>query len=312
MVVSYVLPIIALSTKQPWVNVNYFDYLTHIIPITFVYLLLILWLKEHSWLRPKNVDIISWQSILFQFARWPWALLGILEGIIYALINREPQFSVTPKGKRESRHLDIKILLPYIFIAMTSGAVALFTDHAGFANGYYFFAVFNTIIYTLIIILVISLHLHENHRMGHVYEHRNWIPKFAVGASFIAFAWFLIVWRGDVALSIFTGRIDYSDAKSISLDNDKTVKPAPYAPTSLASILGFPVENIPTDISSTEIPIITKYTVLNGDSLWSISNLFYGYGREWRKIRNANKDQIGFLITGEQTLLRDGMILDIP
>jgi hypothetical protein len=225
---------------------------------------------------------------------------------------------VTPKGKRESRHLDIKILLPYVFIAITSGAVALFTDHAGFANGYYFFAVFNTIIYTLIIILVISLHLHENHRMGHIYEHRNWIPKFAVGASFIAFAWFLIVWRGDVALSIFTGKIDYSDVTSVSTDNHETVNPTLHTPMSLASILGFPDVSTSSDqigkvgYPSTEIPVITEYTVLKGDSLWSISNSFYGYGREWRKIRDANKDQIGFSVNGEQTILRDGMILDIP
>ena len=35
-----------------------------------------------------------------------------------------------------------------------------------------------------------------------------------------------------------------------------------------------------------------SYTVKNGDCLWNISKKFYGKGKQWQKIYNANKDKI--------------------
>lgn len=49
---------------------------------------------------------------------------------------------------------------------------------------------------------------------------------------------------------------------------------------------------------------VTVYTVKAGDSLWSISRRFYGFGNKWRRIYNANK-----LNT---TVIRVGQKLDIP
>ena len=35
-----------------------------------------------------------------------------------------------------------------------------------------------------------------------------------------------------------------------------------------------------------------SYTVKSGDSLWKISEQMYGNGNDWRRIYEANKDQI--------------------
>jgi len=53
------------------------------------------------------------------------------------------------------------------------------------------------------------------------------------------------------------------------------------------------------------------YTVVKGDSLWSISQRFYGSGYQWFKIRDANPGKIGTLPNG-RPLITPGQVLAIP
>ena len=53
------------------------------------------------------------------------------------------------------------------------------------------------------------------------------------------------------------------------------------------------------------------YTVVKGDSLWSISERFYASGYQWFKIRDANKDKVGTLPNG-RPLITPGQVLTIP
>jgi LysM repeat protein len=49
------------------------------------------------------------------------------------------------------------------------------------------------------------------------------------------------------------------------------------------------------DIEAAEINITSEfqtYTVQKGDTLWKISRQFYGSGKEWRKIFQANQDTV--------------------
>jgi nucleoid-associated protein YgaU len=50
-----------------------------------------------------------------------------------------------------------------------------------------------------------------------------------------------------------------------------------------------------------------KYTVQSGDSLWAISQRFYGNGNEWHKIYEANRGQIK-----DPDVIQPGWELDIP
>ena len=59
-----------------------------------------------------------------------------------------------------------------------------------------------------------------------------------------------------------------------------------------------------------EAPVLdnsTTYTVLKGDTLWTISKKFYNDGKNWKQIQEANKD---VLPTPEK--LKPGMNLKIP
>jgi nucleoid-associated protein YgaU len=50
-----------------------------------------------------------------------------------------------------------------------------------------------------------------------------------------------------------------------------------------------------------------KYTVQSGDSLWAISERFYGNGNEWHKIYEANRGQIK-----DPDVIQPGWELSIP
>jgi nucleoid-associated protein YgaU len=56
---------------------------------------------------------------------------------------------------------------------------------------------------------------------------------------------------------------------------------------------------------------VRSYRVVRGDSLWTISERYYGSGYEWYRIRDANKDKVGLLPNGRPLIL-PGQVLKIP
>ena len=65
-----------------------------------------------------------------------------------------------------------------------------------------------------------------------------------------------------------------------------------------------------TDYSKGDIGI-GEYEVKLGDTLWEISEAVYGSGFEWKRILEANKEQIGFLPDKTQALIIPGQKLHI-
>jgi len=51
------------------------------------------------------------------------------------------------------------------------------------------------------------------------------------------------------------------------------------------------------------------YEVQKGDTLWEISEAYYGTGHDWHKILELNKDEVGFLPNGSQALIIPGQVL---
>ncbi len=54
-----------------------------------------------------------------------------------------------------------------------------------------------------------------------------------------------------------------------------------------------------------------NYTIVKGDTLWDISNRFYGTGFSWTKIRDANPGMVGTLPNGN-ALIHPGQVFRIP
>jgi hypothetical protein len=54
-----------------------------------------------------------------------------------------------------------------------------------------------------------------------------------------------------------------------------------------------------------------KWTVLEGDTLWEISEAKYGSGNNWTSILALNRNEIGFLPNQTQALIIEGQVLDL-
>jgi len=55
-----------------------------------------------------------------------------------------------------------------------------------------------------------------------------------------------------------------------------------------------------------------SYTVKSGDTLWEIAEGVYGDGTQWTKILEANKNDVGLLVNGQQALIIPGQVLVLP
>lgn len=89
------------------------------------------------------------------------------------------------------------------------------------------------------------------------------------------------------------------DVKGISTDNDALI--TQYHVTGADN-------QIWTLVPAQTVSPGRTYTVLGGDTLWSIAQKFYNDGNQWGKIYDANKQVIG----PDSGNIRPGMVLTIP
>lgn len=68
-----------------------------------------------------------------------------------------------------------------------------------------------------------------------------------------------------------------------------------------------PTDRAPFRLAPTATPRGQTYTVQQGDSLWSLAERFYGEGRRWKKIHEANRD-----VLPSSTNVPVGVVLVIP
>jgi cellulose synthase (UDP-forming) len=165
MLLATLCPIIALVTKTPLVNVNYLDFLWHFLTLTFSSLLVVVWIQSHKWLRPANAKILSWEVSIFQFVRWPWILLGVIQATISVLTGKELAFRVTPKGSEKMHPLPVRILSPYTFLVAFICACALIFPGGG-ARTYQYFVAITILTYTIVLWICIVAHTFENRSYG--------------------------------------------------------------------------------------------------------------------------------------------------
>jgi cellulose synthase (UDP-forming) len=163
MLIMYLTPIAALFSDSNMVGVTYPEFAVRFFGPSVVLVAMAFWWRRHDWSRPREARVLSWEGTLFLFARWPWALLGIVMAIIDTIKSTPAGFRVTPKGGQAS-DLPTRVLIPYALLAITAASPLLALPRVMQATGFYFFAALNCVIYTALILVIIVQHNRENPR----------------------------------------------------------------------------------------------------------------------------------------------------
>jgi cellulose synthase (UDP-forming) len=115
---------IAVLTGEPWMNVNYFEFLGRLFLLALPFVIATLILRRRGFLRPVNAKVLCWEVWLFSFARWPYAAIGFLSGVKERITSKSRTIKVTPKGIRGLEVLSIRFILPYLVVSTVAlGAV---------------------------------------------------------------------------------------------------------------------------------------------------------------------------------------------
>lgn len=160
--IGILLPILALIIDTPWVNVNYLEFIGRSFILSISCLLPIIWIRKCGYLRPVKAKIICQETILFQIARSAWILLGVINGIISFVLKKDLIFKVTPKGKYQFKPLPLKIILPYLFLALLTSITVILAHNVKEAQGYYFLCLLNSAMYLILTIAIVNLHIREH------------------------------------------------------------------------------------------------------------------------------------------------------
>jgi cellulose synthase (UDP-forming) len=159
MLASVVLPVIAILTRTPLMQLSLGDFYLHFLPPTLVLLATVVWLRHLGLTRPRDARAISWELPLFQLVRWPWVLFGCLQSLAGWVARREFDFKVTPKGSTGPAPLSGRILAPYLLLALVSALPRTFGVNAGAAHGYYLLTTINVVLYAGAAVLIAALHV---------------------------------------------------------------------------------------------------------------------------------------------------------
>lgn len=162
-VVGVALAPLAVITRTPWVNVDLVEFLLRWWAVSVWLVLITLWLKRHSLLRPTGVPVISWENWLYSLVRWPYIVRGVAAATMQQLRPRPVGFRVTPKTRDGLERLPGYLLTPFVAITLVLSTVALYGQLTGVQarGGYIFLCLLGATGYAAVSVAVPLLHARE-------------------------------------------------------------------------------------------------------------------------------------------------------
>lgn len=173
MLCGSLLPVFSIVQNRPLMNVDYSSFLIRSFILTMTCIFPVILVSRSGALRPYNAKIMSWEMVLFQFARWPWILMAVWNAIISCIRGKELPFKVTPKGHSNAKPLPFPLVVPYLILALIPGLVMIFYHNSDRVQGYYFLACLNMLIYSVLCLTVLWLHFREN-----ILKHRDYLVHY--------------------------------------------------------------------------------------------------------------------------------------
>lgn len=162
MALMFAMPIVALVRGENLVDVTYPGFLGHFAPVSLVLILMAYRWRAGGSFRPFDAKVLSWETTLFLFARWPWALAGTIAAVRDWITGSVVDFRITPKGTSEVDPLPLRVLAPYAFLSVGSALPVLLIENAGESRGFYLFAIMNAVLYAVLLLVIVIQHAREN------------------------------------------------------------------------------------------------------------------------------------------------------
>lgn len=161
--IGVLLPLTASLLREPWVNVNYFLFLTLWASMSVPLIASNLILRRRGVLRPARPKLVGWELMLFGLTRWPFIVWGVASAMIQRVRPKPITFKVTPKdGGLEP--LPARLLLPYTLISLIgSTALVVGMQNPG-TRGYALLSLLSAMAYCAVSLACTALHALEMQR----------------------------------------------------------------------------------------------------------------------------------------------------
>jgi len=161
---AFLIAPVALMLDINMAGVTYPEFVLYGIGPELVLTFLMLSISNHGWMRPVDAKVLSWEGTLYLLARWPWILLGTLAAVRDWWTGTTVDFRVTPKGTDSAGPLPLRVIIPYVLLAVGSGLPALVVGDIQTAPGFYIIALMNSVFYTVLTVAILVKHAEENGR----------------------------------------------------------------------------------------------------------------------------------------------------
>jgi cellulose synthase/poly-beta-1,6-N-acetylglucosamine synthase-like glycosyltransferase len=148
------IPLICLLFNTTIIDVSYFEFLSHSIPVSVTATLV--WLWSRSW-HMRRHPRLSWRGVALHVSRW----VVVLNAFVQVLLRVKKPYMITIKGVRSgmTRPLRFTLLLPYMVLVGVSLAASwsyLTLYGGGSSQGYLFFALQGSVIFLLLLITLLA------------------------------------------------------------------------------------------------------------------------------------------------------------
>lgn len=157
-----VLPTAGVVFSTSWGDTSLAAFYGHLWPMSLTGITITAYLRRKQLLRPSDAKLWSWELMVFQLIRWPWAMLGAFQGMWVGLQGRERAFKVTPKGERGLKPLPLSFLIPSLALGAVPAWVALATIKPGPAIGLLMLAMSQALVYLVVVTVATGLHVGAN------------------------------------------------------------------------------------------------------------------------------------------------------
>ncbi len=162
------LPAVAAVDGTPWVEVDYGRFLVHWLSMDLCLLALVYFLRHRGLLRPASVPLVSWESWIYAFVRWPFVSWGVLAAVLHKVRPKQIVFRVTPKSVLGLNPIAGRLVAPYCIIALVLDVAALIGQATTDAVGYVFLCLLAATCYSIVAVAVPLLHAAEAARTSMV------------------------------------------------------------------------------------------------------------------------------------------------